>query len=225
MLNEEVLVLRRKILGVLIRNARIKAGMSQKELAGALEISSGLLTDIEFGRRDVSLPQLEAMAYLFHIPLSYFWSDGPIDPPEPEISLKDGMALRRRIIGVLLKQARTQAGHSQKEVAEFLGCTPGRVSSYEFGKNDIPAFELEQLADFLDVSLDYFVDKGLVPQSQQNGRLARQDLEHLADLSDDVREFVLNPANELYLRVAMRLGQLSTETLRALAEGILDITY
>ncbi len=43
-------------------------------------------------------------------------------------------------------------------------------------------------------------------------------------LPADVREFVLKPANILYVRLAMLLSGLSTDTLRQLGEGFLDIT-
>lgn len=227
MLQQEVFVLRRKIIGVLIRTARSQAKMHPQVVAETLGISLEQLTDIELGRRDVSLPQLEALAYLFRVPLSYFWSEKPPETTPQEAALSKAIAVRRRIIGVLLKQARTRAGYSLQDVAEFLGHNPGRISAYESGQSDIPLQELEALAAYLDVSLDYFIDEGLglAKPAARNGQPPGPEDERLAALSDDVREFVLDPSNQLYLRLAMRLGQLSAETLRALAEGILDITY
>ena len=54
---EKEAVLRRKMLGVKVRHARMRSGLSLKEAGEALGVSSGLVSDIEFGRRDVSLPQ------------------------------------------------------------------------------------------------------------------------------------------------------------------------
>ena len=68
--------------------------------------------------------------------------------------------------------------------------------------------------------LSYFVDEDLLSNSEKEQQL----LELIDQLPDDVREFVLKPANVLYLRLAMLLSDLSTETLRQLGEGFLDIT-
>ena len=43
-------------------------------------------------------------------------------------------------------------------------------------------------------------------------------------MAPDVRDFVTQPVNEPYLRLAMRMSQLSAERLRSIAEGLLEIT-
>jgi hypothetical protein len=45
------------------------------------------------------------------------------------------------------------------------------------------------------------------------------------ELPEDVREFICKPVNLPYLKLAMRLSELSVEKLRAVAEGLLEITY
>jgi transcriptional regulator with XRE-family HTH domain len=222
---EKEALLHRKILGVKIRHARIRSGLSLKEVGEALGVSAGLISDIEFGRRDVSLPQLEVMAYLFNIPVIYFWSDEPIEEANREFPALEAIALRQRIIGVLLRQARIEAGRSQEDLAKVLEVPTSRISSYEFGKSEIPLLELERLADYLNVSLSYFMDQGLLPQ-ESGGRTATLDeIAQFSQLPREVREFLLNPANLLYINISMRLSDLSAETLRNLAEGLLEVTY
>lgn len=217
--------LRRKILGVRIRHARVRAGLSLKEVGEALGVSSSLVSDIEFGRRAVSLPQLEVMAFLFNVPVIYFWSDEPIEEADREFPTLEAMQLRNRIIGVLLRQARIEAGRSQEDLAKVLGVPASRISSYEFGKTEIPLQELEILAGYLNVSLSYFMDRGISPD-ESGGRVATLDeIAQFSQLPKETREFLLNPANILYINIAMRLSDLSAETLRALAEGLLEVTY
>jgi transcriptional regulator with XRE-family HTH domain len=116
-----------------------------------------------------------------------------------------------------------EAGYSQKDLAKVLECSSGRITSYELGRLDIPLLELEKLASFLDVPLSYFLDQGIKPRGD---RIAGMDeLGRLAQLPQDVREFMLQPANLLYVRVAMQLSTLSAKTMRNIAEGLLDITY
>jgi hypothetical protein len=44
-------------------------------------------------------------------------------------------------------------------------------------------------------------------------------------LPPDLRDFVTQPMNEHYVRLAQRLSQMPTDHLRAIATGLLDITY
>jgi transcriptional regulator with XRE-family HTH domain len=220
----EAAAIRKKILGVLLRNARIRAGVTIKDAAQDTGFSPSAISDFEYGRRDISLTQLEVLAHIYGVPITYFWSDDPI-PRDEDLGLPiaEAMELRRRIIGVLLRQARMEAGLSQKDLAGVLDCPSGRISSYELGRTDIPLVELEKLANYLEVPLSYFLDQGIRPSGDQVA--GTDELERLAQLPEDVRKFMLEPGNLLYVRVAMRLSDLSAETLRNVAEGLLDITY
>jgi len=222
---EREAVLRRKMLGVKVRHARMRSGLSLKEAGEALGVSSGLVSDIEFGRRDVSLPQLEVMSYIFNIPVIYFWSDEPIEEFHKDFPTQEAMILRQRIIGVLLRQARIEAGRSQEDLAKALGVPASRISSYEFGKTEIPLFELEQLAGYLNVSLSYFMDQGMTPEETGGGAATLDEIAQFSQLPKDVREFLINPANLLYISISMRLSNVSADTLRGLAEGLLEVTY
>lgn len=225
LLAENKAILRRKILGVKIRHARIRAGLNLKDVGQALGLSADLVSDIEFGRRDVSLPQLEVMALIFSVPLIYFWSDDPIEEPNLNFPTQEAMSLRNRIIGALLRQARTEAGRSQEELANLLGIPASRISSYEFGKMEIPLPELEQMADHLNVSLDYFIDQGIAANNSGGRETTLDEINQFSQLPEELRDFVSNPANILYINIAMKLSELSADTLRALAEGLLEVTY
>jgi hypothetical protein len=50
-------------------------------------------------------------------------------------------------------------------------------------------------------------------------------VERLDELSPDMRDFILNPTNTLYLRIAMLASNLAADQLRQIAETLLDITY
>jgi hypothetical protein len=53
----------------------------------------------------------------------------------------------------------------------------------------------------------------------------RETAARLHSLPPEVQDFVLNPTNALYLRVAMELSALKADSLRQIAETLLDITY
>lgn len=62
-----------------------------------------------------------------------------------------------RDLGRNVRTARSAAGKSQSEVAEFLDVTFQQVQKYENGKNRIPLDRLVSLADYLEVPLQQFI--------------------------------------------------------------------
>ncbi|WP_322801926.1 helix-turn-helix transcriptional regulator [Thermoflexus sp.] len=221
---QEHLVLRRKILGIALRQAREEAGKTVRECAALLGISSARYRAYESGRRDPTLPELEALAWFFQRPLSAL-----LDPDRPASPGGDGavgaipelLALRHRIIGLILRQARERAGKSMREVAAFLGCSPRRIRGYESGEHPIPLIELERLCHYLGVSLSDFYDTDS-PIGQSV--LLVDQVERFRALPPEVRSFVTSPVNLPYLRLAMRLAELPADRLRHIAEDLLEIT-
>jgi hypothetical protein len=79
------------------------------------------------------------------------------------------------------------------------------------------------LANFLETPLSYFLDQGIRPGGDQVAGV--DELERLSQLPEDVRSFLLEPGNLLYVRVAMQISTLSADSIRNVAEGLLEITY
>jgi transcriptional regulator with XRE-family HTH domain len=218
------MAIRSKIIGVLLRNARTQSGKSQKDCAAVLDCSPYMISQFEYGRKDITLPQLEVLAYFLGLPIAYFWDKDAIsEEEEMDRPVDEIMTIRRKIIGVLLRQARLDAGKSQKQCAEALSRSAKRISQYERGQRDIPLPELETLADFLEVPITHFLDEQTSPLSREapEGRVVGA----LAELPPDVKDFVSNPINVLYIRIAMKLSTLSVDALRQIAETLLDITF
>lgn len=220
----QTVAIRNKIIGILVRRARSDARKSQRECAEALGISPGMFSQCEQGRRGFSLPELEALAHLFEVPPASLWDDELASVSETErLPLPQMLALRRKMLAIQFRQCREEAELSRREMAQLLGCSTYRVSQYERGKRDIPLAELELVADACEQRLADFVDEEMIPLGQAERR--RQTLARLDDLPPDVRDFVLNPTNALYLRIAMLLSTMKADDLRQIAETLLDITY
>lgn len=221
---KEKVALRNRIIGLLLRNAREYAGKSKQECADALGISPETVTAYEEGRKPVSLPEVEVWAYLTGMPVSHFWNGNPtlIQQEEPP-PLKEILALRHRIVGALLRQARAERNVSQRELAELLNCPERRISAYEYGEQPIPLAELEILCQYLRLPLEHFLDtqEGALGEWQR-----QQEAWHrFNQLPRKVQEFVIQPLNVKYIEVAMRLAEMPAGKLREIAEGLLDITY
>ncbi|MGQ9501724.1 MAG: helix-turn-helix domain-containing protein [Anaerolineae bacterium] len=223
-LRQEEATLRKKIVGVLLQHARRRANRTLKEVADVLGVTPEMISDFECGRRDISLVELEILAYLYRVPVAYFWSEEISEERlDGKIPVTAIMELRRRIIAVLLQQARIEAGRSREELARLLGCPPTHIAAYESAERDIPLVELEAIAQFLGVPMSYFFDQGIQPAGEQLPDI--EELKQLAELPTDVRHFIVKPGNVLYLRAAMQLSALPASMLRRLGESLLDITY
>jgi transcriptional regulator with XRE-family HTH domain len=218
---------RAKIIGVLLKDARLAAGKTIHECAELLHCSDGSYAAFESGSKSLSLPQLELLAYLFKTPLDHFWSDrtqtaAAEQQPAADLPAESITSLRDRLIGAKLRAARKAVKIKIRDLAEELGLPPGRLSAYETGQRSIPLPQLEQLASRLGVSLEHFLERqGPVGEWDSEHR----DFEQFRKLPPELREFVSQPLNESYLRLARQLALLSADKLRGIAESLLDITY
>jgi transcriptional regulator with XRE-family HTH domain len=73
---EQIVELRQRIVGALLRKARADKNVSQKDLAARLGISPRRMTDYEFGQKPIPLSQLQAMADVLDVPMNYFIDEG-----------------------------------------------------------------------------------------------------------------------------------------------------
>lgn len=222
----DALTMRAKILGVLLKDARLAAGKSIKECADVLGVPVSAYTAYELGHKSPSLPELEIIAYFLDTPLSHFWGSHVLTEAEKndasQLPKDELTGLRDRIIGAQLRKARTNARIKLKELAGDIGVSSGRLSAYEFGEKPIPLPELEAIVARLGLSLEDLLEtKGPVGEWEST----RRAFERFQTLPPELREFFTQPVNENYLRLAQRLSQLSAEKLRGVAEALLDITY
>jgi transcriptional regulator with XRE-family HTH domain len=221
---ERKLMLRNRIIGVLLRDARQRAGRDKAECADVLGVSPSTIDAYEEGRAPISLPELEALGYVLGTPIDRFWETEPkLEADEDTHDFRAMLRLRSRIIAALLRQARLEANMTQQELAEVLGCSPGRISDYERAELPIPVADLELLGRYLGVPLEHFLDgqKGTVGAWHRQQAVDRR----FHELPEDVQAFVARPVNVKYLEVAMRLSRMSASKLRSIAEGLLEITY
>lgn len=215
-------ILRRKIVGVLIKQARLEMGKSLRETAAMLGCSPDRLSQYESGEKAPSLPEMEMLARFFSVSLEDLL-DETRQRDKPPLPPSEVIPIRHKILGVQLRQARQAAGLSQKELAKAVNCPVGHLSQYERGQRPIPVPELEALTEILRLRFSELVEADLGPDSPQARQQRR--LERLATMPEHIQDFVLNPVNILYIEMAMKVSTLPVDALRQIAEGLLDITY
>jgi transcriptional regulator with XRE-family HTH domain len=218
------ITIRSKKLGVLIRDARTHARRSIKECADAINTKSGTFRAYEEGRKSPSLPELETLAYYLDLHIDHFWSrDIKSNMPLPieALDLPRLLAVRQRKIGALLRQERTNASISIRNLALGTGISGARIKAYELGERPIPLPELEVLVSTLGGRIETFFDRtGPVGQWLIN----EEAIQNFLDLPEELRQFVAMPVNRPYLELAMKLSNMSKDKLRSVAEDLLDIT-
>lgn len=213
---------RAKILGDLIRDARLRAGRSVADCAQTLGIPEDTFAQAETGDYTPALPDLEVLAMYLNVPMAHFWGNESLDTPH-EKDYKNFAKIRHRIIGALLRRARIQSKESVEDVAEQIGVTPEQIEDYESGETAVPLFDLEKLGKYYGVSMDYFSDEARGPLAQHESRHKMQ--KRFDDLPPDIRKFVVEPINLSYIQIAVDLSEMDVKRLRNIAEGLLDITF
>ncbi|GAB4509610.1 MAG: hypothetical protein OHK0046_04920 [Anaerolineae bacterium] len=215
--------IRAKMLGVLLRDARISAARTIEDCARLLRVPPSQIEAWEYGDSVPSLPQLELLAYYLDVPVSHFWgtetlkvSRGASERIQPEY-----ITLRNRMVGALLRQAREHASLSLADLAEISGLPAEVIESYELGEVAPPMHELSVLSSGVKKNLDYFLES-----SSQIGELLmmREKWKHFAELPEDIREFAANPVNIGFIHIALMLSQMPSDRLRQVGASILDIT-
>jgi transcriptional regulator with XRE-family HTH domain len=222
--NPIAMTLRAKKLGVLMQDARRAVGKSAEACAQAMSMPVATYEDYELGEGSPSLPQLEMLAFFLNVPLEHFWGTRSLSETAGalgNVKREQLLGLRQRKIGVQLRQARLAAGLSLETAAAALGISSADLENFEFGEQPIPLPVLEALASMVNRPLQELRDQ----RGPVGTLMARQaSAQDFLQLPPDLLEFASQPVNRPYLEVARRLSEMSTEKLRSIAEGLLEIT-
>jgi len=216
-------IIRAKKLGLLIRDVRVKSGRNLDDCAQAMGLSTGELLALESGERPPTLPELEILAFYLEVPLEHFWSNEvlKIDANDKSFDADEIKRLRQNMIGALIRKARIEAVVSVDELAQKAGISPESLQSYEQGEIPVPLPELEILAQVLNNSITQFEDQ----ESPVGSWFVEQrNMHEFLELPVDLQNFIAKPVNRPYIELAVKLSELKVERLRALAEGLLEIT-
>jgi len=216
--------LRARKLGLLIRDARLASRKKIQECATAINVTPGIFRAYEAGRRAPSLPEVEALAYYFKMPIDRFWSREVIsddEAPTRSLNLNVLFPLRHRVVGALLRQKRMEASQSIKSLSEATGIPSRKLKAFELGEKPISLPELEACIVALDARIEVFFD-----QSSPIGQWVTQQLavQEFLNMPSELQAFVCLPVNRPYLDLARKMSLISTEKMREIAEGLLDIT-
>jgi len=225
MSDQQLFTIRAKQIGVLLHQARLKAGKSMKEVGRLLGVSSSMVKAYENGEKAPSLSELEAFAYIYGVPIEYFWEEQPLgEGSEKAEDLKWDLIiqLRNRIIGAKICQARMDQGKTLKELSQVIQVSPRVLRSIELGDRPVSMPELEKLLDALNLTVrDLFVKEGVVGE----WFMRQKAIKNFEALPVELQEFVTRPINRPYLELAKKFSEMDVNKLREVAEVLLEITF
>lgn len=131
------------------------------------------------------------------------------------------LALRSKILGALLRNARQSAGKKPEECALAVGLSPEAYLSLEEGRTALSLPQLESLAYYLDVPMDQFWD----PQSMEQGGQIRTltDFERLSQIRQRIIGAKLKQARleqNLSIEEAIEQSEIEAATLVDYEQGL-----
>ena len=224
--NKLLMQIRIKKLAIMISDARRYSRRTAEECANVIGVSREEFQSIEQGKTAPSLPQLEALAFFFDVPVEHFWSNKVMDENgamQQDATVNQSLRrLRDRYLGTRLRQLRLEAALTPEALAEKTSLSVETIEQYESGRVSIPLPALESVVRALNGRIeDVFDASGRIG----DWRTKKQAMRAFLDLSPRHQQFVSRPVNIPYIELAIRLSDLSVEKLRAIAEGLLEITY
>lgn len=215
--------IRAKMLGVLLRDARLNAERTVEDCAYLVRVSAEEFGSWELGDAVPSLPQLELLAYYLGVPISHFWGTDTLEAKVGRhVDIQtEYIALRNRMIGALLRQSREEQGLSLEELSQQCAIPTAHLAAYELGETPIPMHELNVLASAVRKNTSFFLES-----SGYFGQwlASREEWKHFASLPDEMRQFAANPRNIGFIEIAVMLSQMPVDKLRSVGASILDIT-
>jgi transcriptional regulator with XRE-family HTH domain len=215
--------LRNKMMGVLLQEARKASGKSLRETALACGLPAGTIVAFENGRKAITLPELEALAYCYDVSARHLLTGSNLgaDDSRERVDMGRWVAIRQKMISTRIRQMRIDHNLKPASISAKTGIPTRRITAYENGARPIPLPDLESIALALEMEPSAFLDyQGPIGVWEKG----RESLERFDALPADIQEFVSLPLHEPFVRIAMQLSELPARRLREIAEALLDIS-
>jgi transcriptional regulator with XRE-family HTH domain len=206
-----------------LQKAREFRGISLKDCSNLLGIPTNKLQNYEKGKFFPSLTELEALSYIYGIPLeALFFPEEYQDLykiPNSE-QLKQLLKIRQHIISTTLQIAHVRVGKSLKQISKETGLKLSKIKRYLSDGNDIPIDDLQKIVSVLDINIDTLLDTESpigVWQGFQKKKYA------YARLPENSQAFMNNQENWPYMNLIEKIKSIEPEKLYSLSESIKEL--
>jgi len=207
-----------------LQKARNFRGISLKDCGSLLGIPANKLLNYEKGKYVPSLNELEALSYIYSVPLeALFYPEEYPDifkVPDAE-HLSQLLQIRKRIISTTLQIAFEKTGKSLKELSKTAGVSVSKVKRYLHGMIDIPIGDVQRLTSALNLDINSLMDSE--SQIGQWQELQKKKIA-FASLPDEARNFLNKKENWPYMDVVEKMKLIEPGKLESFAESIHKLT-
>jgi len=204
--------------------AREASGKTVKECSLLLDIPTSRLKNYEKGKFIPSLPEIEALSFLFRIPIiAFFKEDGAKDHliTTESAQIQRLIKIRQQIIGTRIHLAREKAKKSMKQLSKITSIPVSRIKRYEESTTPIAFNDLQKIVNALDLYLDDFFDHESPLGNWQNNQTKNIAFGYLPE---EIREFIADSNNLQYLKVARNLSNIGIDTFNHLSDSLAELT-
>lgn len=206
-----------------LRKSREFRGITVKDCSKLLGIPNNKLQNYEKGKYLPSLAELEALSYVYSVPLAALFNPGEY----PEIfkipdanQLQQLLQIRKRIISTTLQIAFERKGKSLQEISKIAGLSVAKLKRFLDGEIEIPINDLQRITSGLDLDLNTLMDS-----ESQIGKW--QDFQKkkiaFAKLPETTRSFLTEKANWPFVDVVEKMKKLDPNKLESLAESFREL--
>jgi len=199
--------------------AREYRGGSLKETAALLGISAGTLGSFEKGRLSPSLPVLESLSFIYHVPLHILITPDELEKftDQPNAAqLQQLIKIRQNIQTTMLQMAFEKSGVSKKALSKTAGVSLSKVKRYLEG-DPIPVDDLKKITEALGLEFSQFVDS----ESQIGIWQASQTAyDKFISLPENIKQFLFETDQWEYLNTAYNLRALQPTELETVIASL-----
>jgi len=165
--------------GATLRQYRKQGGLSQRALAARTGIRYSYISQIELGKRNISVLTLLRMTHVLCIPPAWLFAQvdtrAPLAPPTPgdlltSRSIRDAAVTQDDLphtppddqatlllLGATIRQARKDQRLSQPTLAARTGLNPTYLGQIEQGQRNLSVLSLVRIADALGLSVAHLL--------------------------------------------------------------------
>lgn len=162
----QVKTLKAHRVAALVLDARLYARRTPEEACSLLGWDQDHLYALETAEITPSLPELEALAAIYAVPVDHFFGSTSLSDGMPKLrtdTMQQRLELRNRILGAMIMQTRSRKNLSRDDIATMTGLSLEEVTAYELGLAPLPVTDLEEITRILQIEVHDWIDSYAIP--------------------------------------------------------------
>jgi transcriptional regulator with XRE-family HTH domain len=158
--------LRAHKVAALVVDARLYARRTPEETCALLAWDTDHLLALETAAVPPTLPELEALAAIYAVPVDHFFGSTSLSDEMPKLrveTMRQRLELRNRILGAMIMQVRARRNFSRDDLSMATNLSIEQITSYELGQVPIPVTDLEDITRILQIDIFDWIDSYAIP--------------------------------------------------------------